>query len=104
MKGLKYDKDKNRLDLVQPEFIEAVGKVLTFGARKYKANSWQQVEQGIDRYYAATLRHLLAWRSGEIFDPESKLPHLFHIACNIMFLIYLTKHERCDIKDTNKEK
>ena len=33
--GMKFDNGKNRLDLVEPEFIENVGKVLTFGADKY---------------------------------------------------------------------
>jgi len=93
MKGLKFDGGKNRLDLIQPEFIFGVGKVLTFGAKKYKADSWQEVEDGVNRYYSALLRHLFAWRSGEFFDKESKLPHLYHVACNVMFLIFLTKRK-----------
>ena len=95
MAGLKYDQGKNRLDLIDPEFITGTGKVLRHGAEKYDANSWQQIDDGVNRYYAALLRHLMAWRAGEVFDPDSGLPHLYHCACNIMFLIYLTKDERC---------
>lgn len=84
--GHKDDQDKNRLDLIEPEFIEGVGKVLTFGADKYEPNNWQKVEDAKDRYYAAALRHLIAWRKGEKTDPESGLSHLDHVACNIMFL------------------
>lgn len=84
--GQKDDKEKNRLDLIEPEFIEGVGKVLTFGANKYEPNNWQKVEDAEDRYYAAALRHLIAWRKGEKLDPESGLSHLDHVACNIMFL------------------
>ena len=84
--GQKDDKEKNRLDLIEPEFIEGVGKVLTFGANKYEPNNWQKVEDAEDRYYAAALRHLIAWRKGEKTDPESGLSHLDHVACNIMFL------------------
>lgn len=84
--GQKDDKEKNRLDLIEPEFIEGVGKVLTFGANKYEPNNWQKVEDAKDRYYAAALRHLIAWRRGEKTDLESGISHLYHVACNIMFL------------------
>lgn len=89
--GMKFDNGKNRLDLVEPEFIENVGKVLTFGAEKYEPNNWQKVEDPVNRYYAATLRHLLAWRRGEKIDPESGLNHLSHVATNIMFLMHFDK-------------
>ena len=84
--GQKDDKEKNRLDLIEPEFIESVGKVLTFGANKYEPNNWQKVDDAEDRYYAAALRHLMAWRRGEKTDLESGISHLDHAACNIMFL------------------
>lgn len=92
--GQKDDKEKNRLDLIEPEFIEGVGKVLTFGANKYEPNNWQKVEDAEDRYYAATLRHLIAWRKGEKTDPESGLSHLDHVACNIMFLQHFEREEK----------
>jgi hypothetical protein len=84
--GMKNDQEKNRLDLIEPEFIESVGQVLTFGAQKYEPNNWQKVDDAENRYYAAAMRHLLAWRKGEKVDPESGLNHLDHVACNIMFL------------------
>ena len=56
--GHKDDQEKNRLDLIEPEFIEGVGKVLTFGADKYEPNNWQKVEDAENRYYAAAMRHL----------------------------------------------
>lgn len=89
--GRKDDQEKNRLDLIEPEFIEGVGKVLTFGANKYEPNNWQKVEDAEDRYYAAALRHLIAWRKGEKIDTESGLSHLDHVACNIMFLQHFEK-------------
>ena len=92
--GQKDDKEKNRLDLIEPEFIEGVGKVLTFGANKYEPNNWQKVEDAKDRYYAAALRHLIAWRRGEKTDPESGISHLDHVACNIMFLQHFEREEK----------
>lgn len=89
--GRKDDQEKNRLDLVEPEFIESVGKVLTFGAKKYEPNNWQGVEDAEDRYYAAAMRHLMAYRRGEQIDPESGLSHLEHVACNIMFLLHFER-------------
>lgn len=86
--GVKHDEHKNRLDLIEPEFIEGVGEVLTFGAEKYEPNSWQKVEDAENRYYAALFRHLMAYRRGETVDSESGLSHLKHIACNAMFLLH----------------
>ena len=86
--GRKNDQGKNRLDLIEPQFIEGVGEVLTFGAAKYGPNNWQNVEDAEDRYYAAALRHLMAWRRGEVVDEESGLSHLKHAATNIMFLLH----------------
>ena len=91
--GKKNDEGKNRLDLIEPKFIEAVGKVLTFGADKYEPNNWQKVDDAEDRYYAAALRHLLAWRHGEKTDPESGLNHLAHVATNMMFLLHFDEEK-----------
>ena len=92
--GRKDDKEKNRLDLVEPEFIEGIGEVLTFGANKYEPNNWQKVEDAENRYYAAALRHLIAWRKGEKIDQETGLSHLDHVACNIMFLKHFEREEK----------
>lgn len=91
--GKKDDEGKIRLELIEPSFIEEVGQVLTFGANKYGANNWQKVENAKDRYYAAALRHLLAWRKGESTDEDSGLSHLDHVATNMMFLRWLEENE-----------
>ena len=72
MTGLKYDQGKNRLGLVFRGFSKAlwqVGLVGTFGANKYKPDSWQEVEQ--ERYKDALLRHLFLRFQGEKIDDES---------------------------------
>lgn len=89
----KDDQEKVRLDLVEPDFIEGIGEVLTFGAKKYTANSWQDVEDAENRYYAAALRHLMAYRKGETADEESGLSHLKHVACNLMFLLHFEEEK-----------
>lgn len=88
----KADNGKTRLDLVSPTFIEAVGKIRTFGVQKYgDSDSWAKVEP--KRYMAALLRHINAYRMGEDTDRESGLPHLWHAACNLMFLIDLDERK-----------
>lgn len=88
MEDLKFDKGKPMVDLIEPEFILKLGEVLELGARKYKPNSWQKIKNAEDRYYAAAMRHLLQYRSGEHADSESGLSHLYHAACNLMFLAH----------------
>jgi len=88
--GRKSDNDKNRLDLIIPGFITGLGKVLTHGAKKYEPNNWQTLDAPLNRYYGAAMRHIEAWREGELLDPESGLPHLFHAVCNLMFLLWFT--------------
>jgi hypothetical protein len=88
-KGVKFDKQKVRWDLIHWQTYEDVAKVLTFGAVKYSDDNWKKVlrgERGPDRYFAAAMRHLVAWKKGEIIDPESGLPHLAHAQCCLMFL------------------
>jgi len=86
---IKFDDDKVRYDLIPPEWELALAKVLTHGAKKYKPNNWQHGE--VDRYYAALRRHLAAWRQGEINDPDSGMPHLWHVFTNVGFLLTITE-------------
>lgn len=99
--GLKFDSGKPRLDLLDPYFIEDLGKVLTFGAEKYDANSWQNVSNATARYRAALLRHCIALLKEEPIDKESGLQHTAHIAANAMFLHWLTRHNPLTSEDSN---
>ena len=89
----KFDNGKLMWDLLPLSMVEPIVKVLTYGAKKYRPNSWQCVRHGRDRYYAAMLRHIRDWQSGEFYDPESGLPHLAHAACNMIFLLWLTRND-----------
>ena len=90
--GMKYDGGKPRMALLFdgcPNALEAVAQVLTFGAQKYAAHSWQTVPEGEERYKSALLRHLTAVGKGEEIDSESNLHHLAHAACNALFILEL---------------
>ncbi len=99
MNGLKYDDGKPMLDLIPPEAIMAIGKVMTYGAMKYGLNNWQGVEPR--RYVAALLRHLMAYQAGEMDDPESGMPHLWHVATNAAFLVTLEGVINRDVRGVN---
>ena len=84
--GRKDDQDKPRPELIAPEIVEALGTILAYGAKKYEDRNW---EKGMkwSRVYGGLMRHLWAWWKGEDQDPETGRSHLWHAACNIMFLI-----------------
>lgn len=95
--GLKYDTDKLRWDLLDLKLIKEIVKVYSFGAKKYTDNSWQQVENAKERYYAAMMRHLEAYRAGEKKDPESGLLHTSHIGWNALALIHFDLQEENEL-------
>lgn len=95
--GLKFDGGKAQPGLLidgVPRALSRVADVLTFGAKKYKAHSWKQVENGQERYNDAKVRHQLAAGRGEVYDPESGIEHLAHEACNILFLLELMLEQK----------
>lgn len=96
--GIKHDQDKPMLNLIDPQAIEGLAAVLTFGAKKYAADNWRG---GINnsRLIASLLRHLFAIMRGEMVDPESGLPHIDHVGCNWMFLSNNLKN-RPDLNDS----
>jgi hypothetical protein len=96
--GLKYDNGKIKYNLIPIECIEDLAKILTMGSEKYADNSWQQVENGEERYFAALMRHLVASRKGDKIDEESGLSHLAHAMCNVVFLLWLEKNKVNDEK------
>ena len=85
---------KPRLGLVSPylNLIEAVGKVRTYGSmEKYRdTEKWRTVEP--EYYRDAMMRHLVAYmKDPQAIDQESGFPHLWHLACNVNFLIELAE-------------
>ena len=84
----KFDGGKLMWDLLPLGQVKKIVAVLTYGAKKYKPHQWKEVEDGENRYYAAMMRHIEAWQSGEKTDPESGLSHLAHAACCLIFTMF----------------
>jgi hypothetical protein len=84
--GVKNDEGKLPYNLIPPELLSSVAKVLDFGAKKYAPRNW---EKGMDwgRVFSAAQRHLWAWQNKEKADPETGFSHLEHAACCIAFLL-----------------
>jgi hypothetical protein len=84
--GIKHDSGKPQLDLVPASLEESVGQILTMGAKKYAAHNWRN---GINysRIVASLKRHLNEFYKGNLIDEESGKPHLWHVGCNVAFLI-----------------
>lgn len=87
----KADAGKLMMELIPPEALESLSEVLTYGAQKYSANSWQTIDDAIERYSGALLRHYTAFRKNPLsVDEESGLLHSHHMLCNAMFLSYFS--------------
>ena len=84
-----------RYNIMNIDYEEEKAKVLTEGAKKYAPNSWKNVEDAKERYYAALRRHTAAYRKGELVNEEDgNVSTLAQIAINAMFLYVLSKEEK----------
>lgn len=87
--GYKADEGKLKLTLVPRKIIEAIARTRMYGNMKYPTggpDNWKNVEP--QRYRDAAFRHFLQYLDDpKSVDQESGLPHLFHLATNVAFLI-----------------
>lgn len=83
----KADAGKLQLTLVPREIIRAIAAIRMYGNEKYHdPENWRTVEP--ERYRDAAFRHFLAYLDDpQGVDEESGLPHLWHLACNVAFLV-----------------
>lgn len=88
---IKADADKPRISLVPTRIMIDIARVREFGIQKYPdPQSWRRVE--IERYRDAVGRHFLAYMDDpEGVDPESGLPHRWHLETNLAFLAELER-------------
>lgn len=77
-----------------PRAVEAVAAVSTFGASKYAWEGWRGVDDGLNRYSDAMVRHLLREGEKEVVDPDSRLLHAAHTAWNALARLELILQEK----------
>ena len=84
--GMKGDLGKDRWDLVYWPFLIGMVRVLTFGAVKYTDNNWKKLSR--HRIEGALMRHWTEYKTEGKLDKETKMSHLFHMGCCLMFLCW----------------
>lgn len=91
--GLKFDGGKTQWSLLLSgkgmlNALRGVVGILMFGAKKYKAYSWREVEDNERRYLDALFRHYseIMEHGLDSRDEESGKLHIDHLNCNGLFL------------------
>lgn len=93
--GAKLDEGKDRMELLPLEALREIAGLMTFGADKYTDNGWRHVENGIDRYKGALLRHLQG-EEVRVFDDETGFMEATAVACNALFRLQMIIDRRKD--------
>jgi hypothetical protein len=96
--GIKKDEGKPALDLIDAHFLEDVGHVLGFGARKYEPDNWKR-GMALGKCLAGVLRHTFAILRGEYADPETGLSHAAHATCGLMFAHFYIRTGAVSVPD-----
>ena len=86
--------DKLRWELLPLEDVEDIVRVYTAGAKKYGENKWQDLPDGIRRYKAALLRHLVEYDKGNEIDEETGCFHLAQVAWNAIAMLHISKQKQ----------
>jgi len=88
--GAKLDANKSMAGLLGDFGLAllSVADVCTYGAAKYSRRGWEKVENAQERYKNAAYRHILKLRYSDV-DEDSGLPHLAHLAWNILAILEL---------------
>lgn len=89
--GVKHDQGKPKVAMVFqyfPKALTEVAKCGTFGTAKYGNgkfwdHNWNRVENGVERYSDAMIRHFLS-EPTEGKDPDTELLHAAHVAWNAL--------------------
>lgn len=85
--GLRYNKDKARMDLLPWDALVEVAHHYRIGAEKYAERNWEKGMKWDEGCAASLARHLAAWSQGEDVDPENGQHHDVAIAWNALALV-----------------
>jgi hypothetical protein len=80
-KGTKDDFSKLRFSLIPAEFVRALARLYTIGAKKYAAWNWLN-KLDRSRFEDALDRHLNAYKAGWLYDRQTGTHHLVAVAWN----------------------
>lgn len=86
-----------------PRALEAIARVSEVGAKKYSWKGWESVPNGVIRYTAALVRHLIKEDREEI-DPDTKQLHAAETAWNSLARLELILREKESNRGENRDK
>lgn len=98
--SVKHDQGKAPLTLVDPDFTEAMARVLLHGDLKYGPANWRTgTGLAYSRVLDAMRRHVAAFERGEDLDPETGQGHMVHAATCAMFLQHYINNDNWEYLD-----
>ena len=97
--ALRFNTNKARLSYILqfPHVLEAIARIMEFGATKYEDGNWKKGGKPDAEYLNSGMRHLTEWVNHKKFDPDSGCAHLGMAIWNLMALLELNHPE--EIKD-----
>lgn len=84
--GVKHDQEKPDLALLPKEALDGIARAFMVGEKKYGRYNYLKGMEWT-RLISALMRHVTAFNSGEDFDKESGLNHIYHAGACVMMLI-----------------
>ena len=89
-KDVKFIQNKISWRTASWEALKWLALLHTCGDNKYFPGNWQNCdpEEGIRKYTDALQRHFCQWMEGEIFDPDTGMPHMVQIMWNAEVVTY----------------
>lgn len=81
----RFNEGKPELSFIDLDSMMDTADVFSFGAKKYSRDNWKK-GQSLTQVLDSMMRHIAGLQRGEFFDPESGLPHIGHIGCNMIFV------------------
>jgi len=85
-KYLAGEMKKTRFDLL-PNVLPDIADVFAFGAGKYAAHGWRQIEDWDLVCFNKIMRHLTTWMFSKEKTDESGKSHLAHAAADLMIML-----------------
>ncbi|GMU26141.1 MAG: hypothetical protein AMXMBFR16_10460 [Candidatus Uhrbacteria bacterium] len=99
MAALRFNAGKPKVSymLQFPRVLEAMARIMEFGAAKYEDGNWKKGGKEDQEYLDSAMRHILQRLEGKVFDDDSGCAHIGHAIWNLCAWLQLNHpDEICD--------
>jgi len=106
MGALRFNSGKAKMAYILqfPRTMEAIARIMEFGAAKYFDGNWKQGGKEDSEYLDCMMRHLTKWLDGKKYDDDSGCSHLGMAIWNMLALHQLNHPDEIMDADLFKEK